>query len=94
MTSKKQQEKIDYVMGEFKRGELKSSSGQKVTSRDQAMAIALSEAGVERKARGGRVMKGMKGKKKMMGGGKTKKYASGGKVDGAAKKGKTKGRMC
>ena len=33
------------VMGEFKRGTLKSGSGAKVTSRKQAIAIALSEAG-------------------------------------------------
>ena len=31
-------------MGEFKRKKLKSSSGKKVTSRKQAIAIALSEA--------------------------------------------------
>lgn len=31
-------------MGEYKRGKLKSSSGQKIKSREQAIAIALSEA--------------------------------------------------
>jgi hypothetical protein len=31
-------------MGEYKEGRLKSSSGQKVKSRDQAIAIAMSEA--------------------------------------------------
>ncbi|BDC47859.1 hypothetical protein F183_A01750 [Bryobacterales bacterium F-183] len=36
--------KIEKVMGEYKRGSLKSSSGDKVTSRKQAVAIALSEA--------------------------------------------------
>ena len=36
--------KIEKVMGEFKDKKLKSSSGQKVKSRDQAIAIALSEA--------------------------------------------------
>ena len=36
--------KIGKVMGEYKEGKLKSSSGQKVKSRDQAIAIALSEA--------------------------------------------------
>lgn len=36
--------KIDTVLGEFKRGTLKSSSGQTVTKRSQALAIALSEA--------------------------------------------------
>ena len=36
-------DKVHKVMSEFKRGTLKSSSGQKVTKRDQAIAIALSE---------------------------------------------------
>ncbi len=44
--------KVEKVMGEFKRGSLKSSSGQKVTKRSQAIAIGLSEAGKSRK--GGR----------------------------------------
>jgi len=36
--------KVKKVMGEFKLGSLKSSSGQKVTNPKQAVAIALSEA--------------------------------------------------
>ena len=36
--------KIGKVMGEYKEGKLKSSSGQKVKSRDQAVAIAMSES--------------------------------------------------
>ncbi len=36
--------KMEKVMGEFKRGMLNSGSGDKVTSRDQAIAIAMSEA--------------------------------------------------
>lgn len=38
-------DKIEKVMGEFKRGSLRSGSktGNKVTSRKQALAIALSE---------------------------------------------------
>ena len=36
--------KIGKVMGEYKEGKLKSSSGQKVKSRDQAIAIAMSES--------------------------------------------------
>jgi hypothetical protein len=36
--------KVEKVMHEFKEGELKSGSGKKVTDRDQAVAIALSEA--------------------------------------------------
>ena len=43
----KKKAKIEKVMGEFKRGALHSGSktGPKVTSRKQAVAIALSEAG-------------------------------------------------
>ena len=37
--------KIHKVMTEFKEGSLKSSSGKKVRSRKQAIAIAMSEAG-------------------------------------------------
>lgn len=36
--------KIHKVLSEFKHGMLRSSSGQKVTSRKQVVAIALSEA--------------------------------------------------
>ena len=36
--------KVKKVMGEFKRGTLRSSSGGKVRKRKQAVAIALSEA--------------------------------------------------
>lgn len=42
--SKKAQEKVGDVMHEFKEGKLKSSSGKKVTSRKQAVAIGISEA--------------------------------------------------
>ncbi len=38
------QEKIGEVMREFKKGKLKSSSGDKVTDRRQAIAIGISEA--------------------------------------------------
>ena len=42
---KKAQEKVQKVMGERKRGTLRSGgSGKKVTSRKQAIAIGLSEA--------------------------------------------------
>lgn len=54
-----QQKKIKKVMEEYKDGDLKSSSGQKVTNEKQAMAIALSEAGVPKKN-----TKGQKTKKK------------------------------
>ena len=43
-----QQKKIHKVMGEFKRGSLKSSSKKKVTDRKQATAIAMSEAGMSK----------------------------------------------
>ncbi|MDO5655015.1 MAG: DUF6496 domain-containing protein [Flavobacteriaceae bacterium] len=42
--SKKAQEKIGEVMSEFKDGKLKSSSGDLVTDRKQAIAIGISEA--------------------------------------------------
>lgn len=48
-----QQNKIAKVMGEFKDKKLHSSSGDLVTDRKQAIAIALSEAGVERKMEDG-----------------------------------------
>jgi hypothetical protein len=41
---KRAEAKTHTVMSEFKSGELKSSSGQKVTNPKQAVAIALSEA--------------------------------------------------
>jgi hypothetical protein len=40
-----QREVMERVMHEFKHGELASSSGRKVKSRDQAIAIGLREAG-------------------------------------------------
>jgi hypothetical protein len=43
------EKKIDKVMGEFKKGELKTGSGEKVTKRSQAVAIALSESGLTKK---------------------------------------------
>jgi hypothetical protein len=36
--------KVGKVMKEYKQGQLKSGSGKKVSSRKQAVAIALSEA--------------------------------------------------
>jgi hypothetical protein len=45
MKMTKSQKKIGKVMGEYKEGKLKSSSGKKVSSPKQAIAIALSEAG-------------------------------------------------
>jgi hypothetical protein len=40
----KMQEKVHKVMKEYSTGKLKSSSGQKVKSREQAIAIGMSEA--------------------------------------------------
>jgi len=40
----KRQQKIRKVMREYERGTLRSSTGKKVTSRKQALAIAMSEA--------------------------------------------------
>ena len=40
----KMQDKVHKVMREYKVGKLKSSSGDKVASREQAVAIAMSEA--------------------------------------------------
>ena len=49
----KKEKKISKVMREFKSGKLKSGkSSKKVVNRKQAIAIALSEAGVKKK-RGG-----------------------------------------
>jgi hypothetical protein len=44
MSKSKHDRKVAKVMREFKRGKLKSSSGDTVESREQALAIALSEA--------------------------------------------------
>ena len=53
MPSAKKPAKVERVMHEFKTGALKSSSGQKVTNRKQAVAIALSEAGMSKPAKKG-----------------------------------------
>ena len=51
-TTDKKQKKVSKVMREFKSGKLKSGkSKKKVVNRKQAIAIALSEAGVKRKKR-------------------------------------------
>jgi hypothetical protein len=49
MEKTKMQKKVSKVMREYKAGKLKSSSGDKVVNKDQAIAIAMSEAGVKRK---------------------------------------------
>lgn len=47
----KMQDKVHKVMREYKAGKLKSSSGDKVTNQKQAVAIAMSEAGMKQKAK-------------------------------------------
>jgi hypothetical protein len=49
-------DKVRTVMKEFKSGDLKSSSGKKVTNPKQAIAIALSEAGKSKSNRKGGYM--------------------------------------
>ena len=49
MTNKQKQAKVRKVMKEFAAGTLKSSSGKPVKSRQQAIAIAMSEAGMAKK---------------------------------------------
>jgi hypothetical protein len=49
--------KVSKVMREFKSGDLKSSSGKKVTNPKQAIAIALSEAGKSKPMKEGGHMK-------------------------------------
>lgn len=46
MTKKQKQAKIRKVLREFKAGTLKSSSGEKITNYKQAVAVALSSAGM------------------------------------------------
>lgn len=46
MNKKEKQAKIRKVMREFKAGTLKSSSGEKITNYKQAVAVAMSEAGM------------------------------------------------
>jgi hypothetical protein len=47
----KMKNKVRKVMKEYKSGTLKSSSGDKVKGRDQAVAIAMSEAGMKKKGK-------------------------------------------
>ena len=50
-TKKSKQKKVHKIMKEFKKGELSSGSskGPKVKSRKQAIAIAMSSAGLSKK---------------------------------------------
>ena len=49
MQDKRMKDQVRKVRKEYKEGKLKSSSGKKVTSRDQAVAIAMSESGQRKK---------------------------------------------
>jgi hypothetical protein len=51
MSSRKQRQKIARVLREFKAGTLKSSTGEKVANQRQAIAIALSEAGMSKEGK-------------------------------------------
>jgi uncharacterized Ntn-hydrolase superfamily protein len=51
MTNKQKQAKVAKVMREFKAGTLKGSDKKPVTNRKQAIAIALSEAGMTMKGK-------------------------------------------
>jgi hypothetical protein len=78
---KKSQDKVEKAMHERKRGTLKSSSGKKVKSRKQAIAIGLSEARRE----GGKVP-AKKSSAKKTGGKKTGGKKTGGKKSSSKKK--------
>jgi hypothetical protein len=54
-------DKVEKVMGEYKQGKLKSSSGGKVTNRKQAIAIAMAEQEGSRAKRKNGLMKNVKG---------------------------------
>ena len=66
--SKKAGKTVESAMRRRKRGTLKSSSGRKVTSRKQAIAIGLSEA----RAKGAKVPRKRTGGGKRAGGAKKK----------------------
>lgn len=51
MASARSPRKVRTVLSEFKAGTLRSGSGHKVTSRAQAIAIAMHEAGMSWKKR-------------------------------------------
>lgn len=50
VTKGKKEDKVSFVMREFSEGKLKDSHGKTVTDKNQAIAIALSEAGLSNKS--------------------------------------------
>jgi hypothetical protein len=53
MATARQKKKVEKVMHEHKEGTLRSGSGKKVRSREQAIAIAMSESGQSRRKKAG-----------------------------------------
>ena len=51
MTKKEKQAKVARVLREFKAGTLKGSDKKPITNRKQAIAVALSEAGMSRQGK-------------------------------------------
>jgi len=49
--------KVSKVMGEYEAGTLKTSAGKKVTTHDQAVAIAMSEAGISKSLKANEIKK-------------------------------------
>lgn len=54
-SKEEKRERTEEEMHKFKKGKLRSSNGKKVTSRKQAIAIALSESGQSRKDKHGKM---------------------------------------
>ena len=78
----KASDKVEATMHELKTGTLKSGSGQKVTSRKQAIAIGLSEA----RESGAKVPRKRSSKKSSGGRKSTRKKSSGGRKKSTRKK--------
>jgi hypothetical protein len=93
----KPENKVRKVMREFKSGELKSSSGKKVTNPKQAIAIGLSEASMSKPKKESEMKyaKGGMAASKMgkVATAKPKMGSASSRADGVAHKGKTKGKQ-
>lgn len=91
----RKENKVATVMREFKAGKLKSSSGQKVTSPKQAIAIGLSEAGISKPKKESSMKYANGGMTKMgkVATAKPKMGSASKRADGVAVKGKTKGKQ-